>query len=1189
MISVFDQASTNWTGNGLSILKPISCTVREIAGGEYELEMVHPITNDMRWTELVTGNIIKAPVPYKAMPYVASGVIQLQSGAIVWKTTVDTDIYLDDTGSTVIGHIPASTEYVYLGGVDGTWHIGWYGNVARGYIHNTDAEYVRTETTQPGKYGSTFKLPQSNYQCFRIYSSEVDTQNGIVTVNAWHLSYDNANNLVGNVKIEDKTGVQAAKIISNARGLNYGTITSDITSTYSADIAFKSVIQCLLDPEIGMAQKLRGRVVRDNRDIYVLKNTDVDSGYTICHGKNLLGVTWTKRDEDVITRILPTGQDKDGNVITLPEIVIDSQYINNYPIVRMSHLEVSDAKQSDDKPLSECYRLMREAAREEFSKGCDLIDFELDVDFLRLGDSEEYKQYRGLEVLSLYDLVTIVHGPTGLKVKAQIAEYEWDAILERYNSIRVGSVFAVEGATISGYMLSSGSVGGTKLTPGAVGPLQLRDLAVSHAKIDYAAVHTANIQQAAITTACIQDLAVTTEKVGESTITSAKIANAAIETAKIADAAVTSAKIANAAISNGHLADATITEAKILDGSITHAKIADAAVETANIADAAITSAKIGTAAVTDGKIDNLAVGTANLKNASVTNLKIADAAVSTAKIADLSVTNAKIANGDINKAKIKDFEAEVAAISTATIQSADISFAQIKDLTADVALIERSVEGKTYIRDLAVTDANIVQLLASKLVIADADGNWHQLIVDTATGNVLTSLIEIDGGTLLDGTVDHMAIVRNSITTRELNVAELMADEAFINQLTAGLARFGTVFGNSALIEQLRTHLIASDYLSIKVRNDLAWSNGTNLIRGASTSDKTVSVLTEIQGEEGEEPEYVHYIDIGSQIAIDDEDTDTGGKATFKVWIACDADSTEQEGDETYIQVAAAIDVVVTNYTAELGEMILGTAVLGAESASGYTVYGNAIRAGSSGWSTATVNLPDGVTAIQPRIAQTTKTGTTAQISYNSEKCEFGEIATPWTACPFDLEGRVTETELAIEPETITATVLSTDTYKSEENRLMELSSSASLTIVDNAIRSCVKEQDYKEDQSALTSWQSTYEQKAEGFTQSIPSLQGDNDLVNTYMSFGAQADLDNRTGVLIGKSNTNLRMMLDNEKMSFYNGTNELSYFSGDSMYIKNARITNTLSIGTAAQGWFDWVRVAGGLGLKYREPTT
>ena len=1181
-IYVYSAVSKDWTGNGMSILKPLTCTVHEIAGGEYELELIHPVTSDNRWTELVTGNIIKAPVPYKTPVLLSpAGEILTKSGAVIWKiksSSSTTNVYASmDESDVVYASLEPGTEYEYLGAMDATWHRARTSDGVTGYIKTAYGEHARDESVIAGATGSSLPALRANYQCFRIYAQEMDTKNQTITVNARHLSYDHLYTLIAPLKLEGVTGQEAVRQINANRYQKFGTISCSIGGKYTADLTLQNVIKAIMDPEIGVAQQLKGMVVRDNRDIAIKANTARNAGYTIAYGKNLIGVTWTKKDEDVVTQIIPVGQDADGNTFLLPEVSINSQYINDYPVIRQKRMDVSEAHESSEKSKDDCYNLMREAAQKELDNGCDMADFDLEVEFIHLGDTAEYAQYRGLEKLYLYDKIMITHAPTGMKLEGQLAEYEWDCLLGRYISIRIGSVFAVEGATIAGYQIASGSVNGTKLAPGSVGSLQLRELSVDRSRIGYAAIGTANIGAAVITTACIADEAVERSKIAKATITSAEIAEGTIKAANIEKGTITEAEIGRAAITEAHIHDEAVSESKILNGSITHAKMGDAAIDTANIVDMAVTTAKIADASVTDAKIANLAVGTAQIKDAAITHAKIGIAAIEEANIADASITNAKIQNASIDKAKIKEFDAVVGQISTAVIQDAHISFAKIKDLQAGVALIERSLEGKTYIRDLAVTDANISQLLTGKIVIQDREGNYRQLIVNTETGAVMTNLVEIDGGTLLDGTVDHTAIVRNSITTRELNVAEIMADEAFVLHLTAGLARFGTLFSNSAMVEQLKTHIISSDYVSIKVRQDLAWSNGTNLIRNASMDDKAV----ETDGE----------IDLGERVEIDETAYNSNNQATLRVWL--------NVGEKAAF--GAAIEVIVPGCTAELGKMILGEAALGASTEAGYMVYGDIIEKNASGWSTVTVSLPDTAVALKAKIVNiaehdeggepiTDKEGNevhnTGLVMYHAEKLEYGEIPTPWTPCPYDLEQRVYSAELAIQPETIAATVMSSEAFTNQMggmDQLIREAKEGAIAVTDEKLKGYVSETTYNEFNEAVSKQYSEVIQTVNGFGIKIESIEGLSEIYD-YLAFGYFEELG-KSGLLVGKSDALMRGLFSNDRLSFYNGTNEVSYFSGDSQYIKNARVTSTLSIGTTDNGWFDWVRVGGGLGLKYR----
>lgn len=84
----------------------------------------------------------------------------------------------------------------------------------------------------------------------------------------------------------------------------------------------------------------------------------------------------------------------------------------------------------------------------------------------------------------------------------------------------------------------------------------------------------------------------------------------------------------------------------------------------------------------------------------------------------------------------------------------------------------------------------------------------------------------------------------------------------------------------------------------------------------------------------------------------------------------------------------------------------------------------------------------------------------------------------------------------------------------------------------------------------------------------------------VATYMRF------DN-SGLTLGKSESPFKTKLDNEKLAFLEDDTEVAYVGNESLYIKEARVTDTLSVGTIVDGWFDWQMTSKGLGMKWKNP--
>lgn len=105
-------------------------------------------------------------------------------------------------------------------------------------------------------------------------------------------------------------------------------------------------------------------------------------------------------------------------------------------------------------------------------------------------------------------------------------------------------------------------------------------------------------------------------------------------------------------------------------------------------------------------------------------------------------------------------------------------------------------------------------------------------------------------------------------------------------------------------------------------------------------------------------------------------------------------------------------------------------------------------------------------------------------------------------------------------------------------------------------------------------------------GVDASINNVQGN---LDTYQqSVSAYMRFDN-TGVLeLGRSDSDFKTQITNQRMSFLERGNEVAYISNQSMYITQARVTNTLTIGkNDGNGYFNWEVTSLGLGLKWIDP--
>ena len=528
MIHLYDPGHENFQNNGDVVLTPISGSHRNVAGGSYDLSMVHPIDPDGKWAHLVPDAIIKAPVPEETIENAFSGLdadvykttqqAALRSGphepstitygswsagatySVGAKVTYDSRNYqctsFDESsgyimvpppnspwwveiartapGDPALVNLKSGTDLYYVSGPDGGWYVMSTTYGLEGYIKADYVTYDRHLTpaeTQPRTIRE---------QLFRITAVTVDTKEMRVTVEAEHVSYDLNGVLIDHAKIVRKPPAQALAWIQQAFMLDYrGTIATNMVSNvhtdYSAEIAGKSGMYAILDPDKGVVPTFDAEFRRDNWDLFVMNKTNTDRGFRIRYGNNLQGVNW-KINREQATRVVPVAKDEDGSELYLEGTRwIDSTRINDYPVIRMERLKVSGQVGKDDGTetgtnwtAAALRAEMTKQAQARFSVDkADQIQHEITVEFERLGDTEEYKDFKALQQVVLYDTVVVIDERVGLGASVTVSEIEFDIIKEKITALKLTNVNPYHVKNVSGFNVLVNTITGDKLTDDA--------------------------------------------------------------------------------------------------------------------------------------------------------------------------------------------------------------------------------------------------------------------------------------------------------------------------------------------------------------------------------------------------------------------------------------------------------------------------------------------------------------------------------------------------------------------------------------------------------------------------------------------------------------------------------------------------------------------------------------------------
>ena len=541
MIRVFAPDATTFDTLGLAVLHPTVCTVRQVTGGEYSLSLTHPITADGVWRYLTDFAIIKAPIPPESIPSITVADNEYDADAVTIYTAKEGAKRYSNTGAskrityaawqsqhyysagdkvtyggqnyqatsghmsgnsfsqqaaiwatisnytttapTVAGTTAAGTLVYQSKLISSVWLQGVDANGNSGYWKLSDLEYLRTE--RKSAIDGDIAAQEIDEQVFRITNIDRDSSAKTVKVEAVQLTYDySASTLTDGCNFDAATlpnVVQAMR--TYGRGGNSANESKPFIAceafeeTYTGDLSRQSIIHAILDPDEGIVSKLHAKLVRDEKNFYIIHNEEVNRGFKISYGGNMKGVQWTRDTSKLVTRIYPYGKDASGNTLIYDDgdggETVDSTRIDEFPIIYAESLDtglqIGQDHEGTAVTADNIMELMREAALKRFNSDfADVIEETIDVDFVLLGDSEEYRQYRNLQRVSIYDFVTVIHDPLGLMATAQVKEYEYDSIRRRFNKITLGNIWTYGMRTVAGYDIGDGVIRYKKLSADAI-------------------------------------------------------------------------------------------------------------------------------------------------------------------------------------------------------------------------------------------------------------------------------------------------------------------------------------------------------------------------------------------------------------------------------------------------------------------------------------------------------------------------------------------------------------------------------------------------------------------------------------------------------------------------------------------------------------------------------------------------
>lgn len=771
-IYVYPHDCTDFSTTGLcGDLQPIEAYFEEEKNGISQIEMTLQYDELGKWKEAKVGRYIGTMVPVRVVPAIENDSYSTTVQKIKIKSGVS-KVYSDKTCQKVMGiRKEANGQFTLFEPsitIDPDSFMAKmfvsHGSATivtdktKVYVYQDDYEIIEQVEIPPALDGveSVTGTARLKPQFFIITSVEQTLEGMIVT--AKHVFYELLANAT-TYKTENTVQGAAAcrQVFDNLISADERfEIYSDCTDEQSGlDYDRVSPVQALLDPDEGICAKYGLSLIRDNYSIYALKNVGTDRGFVVEYGKNMLSVDCIENIDETYTRIIPFGKDKKGNAVYMDgQKWVDSSRINDYPAPRVLVLDCTDtASEGKEMNLSQVKAELKRRAEEELANGIDKPNLEMTVDFLSLGDTEEYKQYRGLDKVYMFDRITVKDKVRGYNYTAEVVAVRHNLLTGMLESCTIGSLETASAARkIASWQVPTVDGGNIRLqsiVPGILGA---------------DAVATDNIQDNAVVAEKINAGAIEADKIKAGAVTAEKVDADAIQAKHLSADALNAV---NAQLKTAHIGWAEIDELTAAIANIASGKIQNADIDFAHIKDLAADTAIITKGVGGELYISRLAVTEANMVSLSVGQLLVKGQdggfyALSVDESGNITTEKKQVGNGDVQNLSINAGEKLIEGSVTAATLNA-------KDIFADSAIIRQLIAANIDVDTLFAREATVAKLNA-----VDISGNEYlRLSVKKAVDD-----IEIGGRNILTKRPESTHRASNiTITDYGFNIAPVNQD----------------------------------------------------------------------------------------------------------------------------------------------------------------------------------------------------------------------------------------------------------------------------------------------------------------------------------------------------------------------------------------------------------------------------
>ncbi len=268
-------------------------------------------------------------------------------------------------------------------------------------------------------------------QPFRIYKI-TKPMNGMVTVYAEHISYD----LSGVAVVPFEAGSASAALQalkSNSVGENLFEFWTDKSTVATMNVKTPASVRAMLGGVTGsVLDTYGGEYEWDGFTVKLHNQRGQNRGVSVRYGKNLIDLTQEENCASVYTAVMPFWADSEGNTVMLDEKTVEVE--GNFDFVRAFVLDLSS--EFENQPTEEEIKSYTEKYIKNNKIGVPHVS--MNLSFVQLEQTEEYKNKALLGRVNLCDEVNVVFEKLGISATAQVIKTVYNVLLNRYESVELG-------------------------------------------------------------------------------------------------------------------------------------------------------------------------------------------------------------------------------------------------------------------------------------------------------------------------------------------------------------------------------------------------------------------------------------------------------------------------------------------------------------------------------------------------------------------------------------------------------------------------------------------------------------------------------------------------------------------------------------------------------------------------------